>query len=141
MDNKFIKLLKEKKEKIRYTYYEDGTYSVILKSPHGEYNSFAKAKKDLVKTTSQRKKDFQEGMKRIRSLKQKDIQLGEGEYFDVYFDGMYTDVEKSPVPTEFKSFKEAKSMAYKYLEQRFIDWRDAWKRAVALQEKDVEDEF
>lgn len=125
------------KNKDKYTLKEDGVYSNIFVDSNGEFSTFAKAKKELVSMTKTRMNDFKTALYELKYLKEKDL-YGEGEFFDVYYDGMYTTVERSTVVI-FKTMNSAKKEARIYLKQRFDDWRDAWKRAVAIKKEDVEE--
>jgi len=122
--------------KKRYTFVDDGYYSNIFIDSLGEYNTFAKAKKQLVTNTRQRVQDFKAGMQDLKKAKESDL-LGEGEFFTINYDGMYTSVERTS-SDEYKSFKEAKKVAYDYLHGQYSEWHYAWKRATSLKEEDVE---
>jgi len=139
MNTKFRKYLLEAKPKIKYTYSEDGIFSNIFSSPYGEYSNFKSAKKELVKNTKVRMQNFKSGLKSLHK-KASDVD-GEGKYFDVYFDGMYTQITRSTVEfDEIKNFAAAKKMARDYFRERIREWSTAWKDAVAKKESDVEED-
>jgi len=135
ISEKFKNLLKE--DKIRYTYREDGIFSNIFKSPSGEFSDFKKAKKYLVQDLKTRMQDFKRDLDDVRSLRKNTLD-GEGSAFSIEYDGMYSTIVKSDYG-EFKTFAPAKKELIKYLNDRYKEYQNAWKDAVALKETDVED--
>jgi len=120
-----------------YTYREDGIFSNIFLTKHGEYSNFKQAKKDLVRDMKIRMQDFKAAYKEIRAKKQSDIE-GEGQFFDIDYDQTYSTITRSKYG-EHKNFSSAKKELLAYLDTRFRDYQYAWKDAVAKKEEDVEE--
>ena len=122
--------------KQRYAFKDDGYFSHINKDSYGEFSTFAKAKKELVTYCKQRLDEFKYGLKDLPK-KETDVE-GDGEYIDLYYDGIYTTIEKSTFETEYKNFKEVKKHAQEFYKQQIQNWQYAWKDAVKLKVDDVE---
>lgn len=126
--------------KQRYSFIEDGYYSHIVKDANGEFSTFAKAKKYITKYCKQRLDEYKFALSDLPK-KEANVLNGEGEYFDVYWDGMYSGVERSKYETGFKNFKEAKKELSDFFKGLINDWTYPWKSSVKLKEEDVEDDM
>ena len=136
----FIELIKAK-AKI-YIFKDDGYYSHLEKLEDGvtdrfnEYTTFDKAKKELTKYTKQRLTEFKSGLKELPK-KENDVE-GDGDYFSIYWDGIYSGIERGSVDFGYKNFKEVKKEVTDFFKQQIQNWQYAWKDAVSLKEKDIE---